>query len=78
MYDVTVEFPKFKVGVATREGVVTQLKYLPLSAPSVTPVNDLARRAESVRDEDYWAICDATSDDGFARALRVALRRAER
>ena len=46
MYDVTVEFPKFKVGVATREGVVTQLKYLPLSAPSVSPVNDLARRAE--------------------------------
>ena len=46
MYDVTVEFPKFKVGVATRNGVVTELKYLPLSAPSVPPVSDLARRAE--------------------------------
>ena len=46
MYDVTVDFPKFKVGVATHGGVVTQLKYLPLSAPSVSPVNDLARRAE--------------------------------
>ena len=46
MYDVTVEFPKFKVGVATRQGVVTQLKYLPLSAPSVSPVNDLAKHAE--------------------------------
>ena len=46
MYDVTVEFPKFKVGVATRGGVVTQLKYLPLSVPSVSPVNELAKRAE--------------------------------
>ena len=46
MYDVTVEFPKFKVGVATRNGFVTELKYLPLSAPSVPPVSDLARRAE--------------------------------
>jgi len=46
MYGVTVEFPKFKVGVATRDGVVAQMKYLPLSAPSVSSVNDLARRAE--------------------------------
>jgi methylated-DNA-[protein]-cysteine S-methyltransferase len=46
VYDVTVEFPKFKVGVATRDGVVSQLKYLPLSAASVFPGNDLAKRAE--------------------------------
>src|SRR5678816_2376932 len=46
MYDVTVDFPKFKVGVATREGVVTLLKYLPLSAPSISPGNELAKRAE--------------------------------
>jgi methylated-DNA-[protein]-cysteine S-methyltransferase len=46
MYDVTVEFPKFKVGVATRDGVVTQLKYLPLSAPSISPGSELAKRAE--------------------------------
>ena len=46
MYDVTVEFPKFKVGVATRDGVVTQLKYLPLSAATVSPGNELAKRAE--------------------------------
>jgi len=45
MYDVTVEFPKFKVGVATRDGVVTQLKYLPLSFDSVSARNDLAKRA---------------------------------
>jgi methylated-DNA-[protein]-cysteine S-methyltransferase len=46
MYDVTVDFPKFKVGVAVRDGVVAQLKYLPLSAPSVSPTSELARRAE--------------------------------
>jgi len=46
MYDVTVEFPKFKVGVAVRNGVVTQLKYLPLSADSVSPRSELAKRAE--------------------------------
>jgi methylated-DNA-[protein]-cysteine S-methyltransferase len=45
VYDVTVEFPKFKVGVATGDGVVTQLKYLPLSAPSVSARNALAERA---------------------------------
>jgi len=46
MYDVTVDFPKFKVGVAVRDGVVTQLKYLPLSAPSISPSSELAKRAE--------------------------------
>ena len=46
MYDVTVAFPKFKVGVTTRDGVVTQLKYLPLSAASVFPRGELAGRAE--------------------------------
>jgi methylated-DNA-[protein]-cysteine S-methyltransferase len=46
VYDVTVEFPKFKVGVATRDGVVTELKYLPLSAVSVSPKIELATRAE--------------------------------
>ena len=45
MYDVTVEFPKFKVGVATRDGVVTGLKYLPLSAASVAAKNPLAEKA---------------------------------
>jgi len=46
MYDVTIEFPKFKVGVATRDGIVTELKYLPLSAPSISAGSELARRAE--------------------------------
>ena len=45
MYDVTVDFPKFKVGVAVRDGVVTQLKYLPPSFVPVSSNNDLAERA---------------------------------
>jgi methylated-DNA-[protein]-cysteine S-methyltransferase len=46
MYDVTVDFPKFKVGVAVRDGIVTELKYLPLSAASISPKSELAKRAE--------------------------------
>jgi methylated-DNA-[protein]-cysteine S-methyltransferase len=45
VYDVTVDFPKFKVGVATRDGVVTSLKYLPLSSPSIKASNALAGSA---------------------------------
>ena len=45
MYDVTVEFPRFKVGVATRDGVVTSLKYLHVSSPSVAAKNALAEKA---------------------------------
>jgi len=45
VYDVTVDFPKFKVGVAVRDGIVTELKYLPPSAPSVAAKNPLAEKA---------------------------------
>ena len=45
MYDVTVDFPKFKVGVAIRDDIVTELKYLPLAAPSISPRSELAKRA---------------------------------
>jgi methylated-DNA-[protein]-cysteine S-methyltransferase len=45
VYDVTVDFPKFKVGVATRDGIVTQLKYLPLHAASIAAKNPLAEKA---------------------------------
>lgn len=45
MYDVTVDFPKFKVGVATREGRVTEIRYLPLSAAGIAPRNALAEEA---------------------------------
>jgi methylated-DNA-[protein]-cysteine S-methyltransferase len=51
VYDVTVEFPKFKVGVATREGFVTDLKYLPLSFSAVQAKNTLAERAANQLEE---------------------------
>jgi methylated-DNA-[protein]-cysteine S-methyltransferase len=45
VHDVTVEFPGFKVGVSTRDGVVTSLKYLHLSSPDVAAKNALAEKA---------------------------------
>ncbi len=45
MFDVTVDFPKMKVGVATRDGHVTEIRYLPLSSSAVSPRNALAERA---------------------------------
>ena len=45
MYDVTVDFPKFKVAVSTLDGRVAEIRYLPLAAPSVTPRNALAEEA---------------------------------
>jgi methylated-DNA-[protein]-cysteine S-methyltransferase len=46
VYDVTVDFPKMKVGVKTRDGKVVEIRYLPLSAPSVPPKNPLAQKAK--------------------------------
>jgi methylated-DNA-[protein]-cysteine S-methyltransferase len=45
VYDVIVEFPKMKVGVATREGRVVEIRYLPLSSPSISAKTPLAERA---------------------------------
>jgi methylated-DNA-[protein]-cysteine S-methyltransferase len=45
MYDVTVDFPRMKVGVATQDGRVVGIKYLPLSYKSISPANPLADRA---------------------------------
>ena len=45
MYDVTVDFPKMKVAVKTRDGRVTEIRYLPLSVPSVLAKNPLAENA---------------------------------
>ena len=46
MYDVTVDFPKMKVAVATRDGLVTEIRYLPSSHRSIAPANSLAEEAE--------------------------------
>ena len=45
MHDVTVDFPKMKVAVTTRDGRVAEIRYLPLSAPEVPASNPLAAEA---------------------------------
>ena len=45
MYDVTVDFPRMKVAVATLEGRVVGIRYLPLSSPEIIAGNALAERA---------------------------------
>jgi len=45
MFDVTVDFPKMKVAVATRDGRVVGIHYLPLNALSIIAKNSLAERA---------------------------------
>jgi methylated-DNA-[protein]-cysteine S-methyltransferase len=47
MFDVIVEFPKMKVGVATRGDRVAEIRYLPLSTASLAPRNALAERASA-------------------------------
>jgi methylated-DNA-[protein]-cysteine S-methyltransferase len=44
-WDAVIEFPKMKVAVATREGRVTGIRYLPPAAETKAPVNELAERA---------------------------------
>ena len=45
MFDVTVDFPKMKVAVATRDARVVEIRYLPLLSKSISPRNALAARA---------------------------------
>ena len=45
MFDVVIDFPKFKVGVKTRDAHVVEIRYLPLSAQSIAPKTPLAERA---------------------------------
>ena len=44
-WEAVIEFPKMKVAVATRESRVAAISYLPLSAESKDPENELAERA---------------------------------
>jgi methylated-DNA-[protein]-cysteine S-methyltransferase len=54
MFDAVIRFPKMNVAVATRDGRVSEIRYLPSSTPLKAPANDLAARAarqlESYRD----------------------------
>ena len=45
MYHVVVEFPRMSVGVATRDGKVVGIRYLPPTVPAKAPDNALAERA---------------------------------
>ena len=45
MFDVVISFPKMKVAVATRDGLVSGIRYLPPTAEVRGPRNSLAERA---------------------------------
>ena len=45
MYDVVVEFPKFKVGVKTQGDRVVEIRYLPLGTPAAPGETPLAKKA---------------------------------
>lgn len=60
-WDAIVEFPKMKVAVATRDDRVVALKYLPPSAETLAPRNDLAERAARQL-ERYREDADASFD----------------
>jgi len=61
VYDVVIDFPKFKLGVTTRDERVVEIKYLPLSAHSVPPKTPLAGRAAKQL-QDYRQNPDTTFD----------------
>jgi methylated-DNA-[protein]-cysteine S-methyltransferase len=45
VYDVTVDFPKMKVAVATRDARVVGIRYLPLETAGIAAKNSLAEKA---------------------------------
>ena len=61
MYDVTVDFPKMKVAVIVRDGRVVEIRYVPLTAPSVEPRDPIAEKAKEQL-ERYREDPDATFD----------------
>jgi methylated-DNA-[protein]-cysteine S-methyltransferase len=44
MFDVTVRFPRMKVGVKIQDEQIASIAYLPLSAPDIEPKSPLAER----------------------------------
>jgi methylated-DNA-[protein]-cysteine S-methyltransferase len=45
MFDAIIPFPKMNVAVATRDGCVSEIRYLPPTVAPKAPVNELAVRA---------------------------------
>lgn len=61
MYDVVVEFPRMKVAVRTHHDRVTDICYLPPSAPVISPKTGLGQKAARQL-EAYRADPDARFD----------------
>ena len=61
MYDVVIDFPKFNVGVKTRDERVVEICYLPPSVEAFPARNPLAERAGKQLDR-YREDPDATFD----------------
>ena len=61
MYDVVIDFPKFKLGVRTRDERVVEIRYLPVTAEAFAAKSPLAARAAKQL-EHYRENPDATFD----------------
>ena len=61
MYDVVIDFPKFKLGVKTRDERVMEIRYLPVTVEAFPAKNPLAARAAEQL-ERYRENPDATFD----------------
>ena len=60
-WDAIVEFPKMKVAIATRDGLVVEICYLPPSTQPKAPANALAEKA-ALQIESYRANPDIVFD----------------
>jgi methylated-DNA-[protein]-cysteine S-methyltransferase len=45
MFDAVIRFPKMNVAVSTRDGRVSEIRYVPSSMPEKAPTTALAKRA---------------------------------
>jgi methylated-DNA-[protein]-cysteine S-methyltransferase len=45
VFDVIIAFPRMQVGVKTRDGLVSEIRYLPPSTPLKDPTSPMAERA---------------------------------
>lgn len=61
MYDVVIDFPKFKLGVRTRDERVLEIRYLPVTVEAFAAKTPLAARAAKQL-ERYRDNPDATFD----------------
>jgi hypothetical protein len=78
-WEAVIEFPKMKVAVATREGRVSGIRYLPPATAVKAPANELAERAEYAerlaRTDALTGLADRRT---FEQMLELELARATR